>query len=243
MAVSTSQLQFVGRRSPIRTTGWLLVAAALVFVLYLALAATAGADYEAEIRDASSAAGTSIERIPPAEAARIVQNYAAYSTVNGLVIMMPAALLFAAFHQGRKALRATRGATYVEIAWWSVLGATVLWYVYFALNAALSFFDPNHLPPLVRDLDVITVPLFDVMSVFALGGLIALGLATRKAGIAPKTALACVILSVLIMVAGNAFSLAGGLDSSLPPPAWVPVALVLGIGLLRSRNPDASEQL
>jgi hypothetical protein len=242
MAVLSTQIQLTAHRSPARTTGWFLVAAALAFVLYLALAATAGADYEAEIRDASKAAGTSIERIPPAENARIVQEYDAYSVVSGLVIMMPVALLFAALHFGRRAFSATLGAPYVEAAWWSILGATVLWHAYMVLNGALSFFAPDHLPPLVRDLDVITVPLFDLMSVFALGGLIALGLAARKDRIAPKTALACVILAAFIMIAGNALSLAGGLDSSLPPPAWVPVALVLGIGLLRSRTPAHGEQ-
>jgi hypothetical protein len=155
---------------------------------------------------------------------------------------MPAALLFAALHFGRKAFHATLGATYVEVAWWSVLGATALWYVYMVLDGALSFFAPDHLPPLVRDLDVVTVPLFDLMSVLALGGLIALGLAARQGRIAPKTALACVILAAFIMVAGNALSLAGGFESSLPPPAWVPVALVLGIGLLRSGGPVAGKQ-
>jgi hypothetical protein len=221
--------------APARRAGWLLIASCLSLVLYLVMAMTVGADYEADLAAAAQASGTSIETLPARETARIEARHEPYSTVIGVVLVFPAALLAAAMYSLRAGLRRSQGA---HMAWWLGLGSALSWYVYMALNAGLVA-GPDHLPPLVDKLDMLGVPLVSVFAVLALAAVMGAGIASRRSGVAARIGPAAAIIAGMLLVLGIVVAAAAGFTEPVIPPLFIAPGILLGIGLVRSQSTSA----
>ena len=222
------------RVAPLRRGGWLLIAASLSFFVALAYIIAAGADVNRELQEAAEAAGTTIGTIPVDEQARIAARYPTFSVVSGLLLLVPSALLLAALHGVRGALRPTDGAGLARAAWWLGLVALLVWYSFDLLTLGLLA-GPGRLPPLVDQLDRLYVPLVSAAALLGLGAVLCAGLAARRVRIAPRTALGAVIVAGLLLVLGLAITVGSGFAMDLPPIAPMLPALILGIGLVRAK--------
>ena len=218
----------------LRRGGWLLIAAFLAFIAALAYIILAGADANRELQEAATAANTIIIAIPVDEQARIAARYPTFSVVSGLLLLVPSALLVAALHGVRGALRPTDGAGLARAAWWLGLAALLVWYCYDLLSLGLLA-GPGRLPPLVDRLDRVAVPLVSAAALLGLGAVLCAGLAARRAGVARRTALGAAIVAGLLLALGIAVTVGSGLTLDLPPIAPMLPALILGIGLVRAK--------
>jgi len=227
--------------APLRRSGWLLIVAFLAFVLALGYLIVAGADFDRENAELAKAAGTSINAVPAAEQARLVVRYSTYWIVSTIFLFVPFGVFAAGFHALYAALRTTTDEALSRAAWWLGLGMTVIFYAFGILSLGLLA-GPDNLPPVVRNLDAIMIPSTALFSTLGLGAVICAGLAARRARIAPRTGLAAAILSGLFALLGVALFVGSGFTDNLPPFAPFITALILAIGLVRSKGAQESAQ-
>ena len=84
------------------------------------------------------------------------------------------------------------------------------------LTFGLSF-DAEELPPLTSDLDTIAVPLVTAASALAVLAVVAVGEATRRAGVISIAAWVGSGLGLLMIVVGVAATVIGGFEAPFPP--------------------------
>ncbi len=206
-----------------RRVGNAFLAAAGSWVAYVVLAFTVSAGYEEALVDASEATDTPVNRLPAETLAEIAADHP-WSNLSALVLVFVPVLLVVAT---RRASAVTGERWGVRLAWFRA----VVWWFYFLLNAGLAA-GPESLPPLTRDLDVLTVPLVSAGSVLAVAAFVLSALGLRRAGWRPlATAIAAGV--VLVLTAASVVTLVtSGLDEPVPPIALLPGELILGIALL-----------
>jgi hypothetical protein len=211
-----------------RRAGWILIVDALSWVGYLVIALTLGAGYEQALIGEADAADTAVNTLPASTMAEVVQDYPLYAVVTATYLFLPPLLLLVAAATLRREVpsRAT------DAAWWAALGALAVWTVYDVLNLGL-FADPDDLPPLVRDLDVLTVPFVTAVAVLTLAAVLLLGEGLRS--VVPRagriTSVLCVVMAGLTVWA----LVASDFTEPVPPIVAIPAVLVLGIALVRAR--------
>ncbi len=199
------------------------LAAAGSWVVYIVLIATLTADYEAALDDAAEATDTAVNRLPAETLAQLAADHPA-SNVTGLFLLLVPALLIVAT---RRASTVTGDRWGVRLAW---VGGAVLWFyllLTFGLLAA-----PDSLPPLTRDLDVLTVPLVSVGSVLGISAFVLSALALRRHRWRP---VACTVAAVLVLadlVISVVLLVTSGFDEPIAPIALLPAELIVGIALL-----------
>lgn len=218
--------------------GRTFVAVAGVWIGYLIVAFTLAGSYEQALADAADELGVPDNRLPANVLARIIDEHTVASLVGlPLLLAAPAVLLLAVVGARRRWPS--------SLADWSVRSAGVsagIWWSYQLISLG-AYGDPGNLPPLTRNLDVLTVPLVAASSAFALIAMIAATEALRRTGCVRRSAMVANVVAGLLLVAGVADTLLSGLDRPLPPIALVPPALIVGIALLRSariQSPVAS---
>ncbi len=199
------------------------LAAAGSWVAYVVLAFTLSAGYEEALVDASEATDTAVNRLPAETLAQITADHP-WSNLSGLVLLFVPALLIVAV---RRANGVTGERWAVRFAW---SGAAVLWF-YFLLNLGL-YADPDSLPPLTRDLDVLTVPLVSAGSVLSLLAFVLSAVGLRRHGwrpiacaVAAFVVVANLVLSVVLLVTSD-------FGEPVPPIALFPAELIVGVSLL-----------
>jgi len=206
-----------------RRLGWTTLGAAGIWVAYIALAVTFSADYEKALEDASAALDTPINRLPAETLAQITQDHPA-SNISAVVLLLAPVLLI---------LVARRTRSLTGDPWagrLAVLSGVVLW-CYFLLNFGLLL-DPQDLPPLTRDLDVLTVPLVSIGSILALLAFIVAAWSLRRHGTRRTASTVAAVLAVVLLALSVAGALATGWDDPVPPIGLFPVELILGIALV-----------
>ena len=213
-----------------RRLGWTYLAAAGVWVLYIVLAFTVSAGYEEALVAASEASGTAVNRLPAETLAEISRDHP-WSTASGIVLLLaPAALVLAT-----RSTREVTGDPWGErLAW---LGALVWWF-YMLVNVGL-FRDPDDLPPLTRDLDVLTVPLVSLGSVLALLAFVLAAWSLRRHGWRPVASTVAALVASALLAMGVVALLTSGFDEPVPPIGLLPAELLLGVALVvGSRRSD-----
>lgn len=211
-----------------RRLGWTFVAAGLSWIGYLVLALTVSADYETALEDASDALDTPVNKLPADVLAQIGQDHPGNIASGVLLFFVPALLLLAA-----RGTRTVTGDPWAErLAW---LSAGVLWF-YFVLTLGL-FTDPDDLPPLTRDLDVLTVPLVSAGSVLALLAFVAAAWSLRRHGWRRVASAVAAGLAGALLVAGVVGSIVSGWDEPVAPVGLLPTELILGIALVVGTRP------
>ena len=124
-----------------------------------------------------------------------------------MLLFAPALLILAATGPARS--RATPGRT--RLAW---LSGIVLWF-YFLLNFGLLL-DPQNLPPLTRDLDVLTVPLVSIGSVLALLAFVAAAWSLRRHGTRRVASTVAAVLATALLALSVIGAAASGWDDRCP---------------------------
>jgi hypothetical protein len=206
-----------------RRLGWAFLAAAGIWVLYIALAVSFAADYETALEDASDALDTPVNKLPAETLAEITQDHPG-SIVTAVVLLFAPVLLIVVAHRTRAI---TSDPWALRLAW---LSGIVLWF-YFLLNAGL-YFDPQDLPPLTRDLDVLTVPLVSIGSVLALLAFIAAAWSLRRHGTRRVASTVAAVLAAVLLALSVVGSISTGWDDPVPPIGLFPVEVILGIALI-----------
>ena len=192
------------------------------------LIATLTADYEAALDDAAEATDTAVNRLPAETLAQLAADHPA-SNVTGLFLFLVPALLIVAT---RRASTVTGDRWGVRLAW---VGGAVLWF-YLSLTFGLLA-DPDSLPPLTRDLDVLTVPLVSGGSVLGISAFVLSALALRRHGWRPVATAVAVFLVVADLVISAVLLVTSGFEEPIAPIALLPAELIVGIALLvRSRR-------
>lgn len=215
--------------SPERAVGRALLATAGVWTAYLVVAFTVANGYQSAVIEATEQLGVSENRLPPRVMSQIVREYSGGLIASSTVLLLAPAVLVVAARRARSA--------YAGPARWAAplaVGAAAVWWLYLLITLGL-FADPDRLPPLTRDLDVLSVPLVSASAALAVLAVVVIAQAARRAGRHPRTALAAAAIGVLLTVVGLADTVASGLDRPLPPVAVIAPALIMGIGLLRRR--------
>ena len=160
--------------------------------------------------------------------------HSTYFVALGVVLFAP----FVCFSVGLRvldtALGATVGASHSRAAWFLGMAMSVIFAAFNILSLGLLA-GPDNLPPLVRNIDVIMVPSTALFSTLGLVAVICAGLAARRVGVAPRTGLAVAILSGLFALLGIALFVGSGFTDNLPPFAPFITALILAIGLVRTK--------
>lgn len=201
--------------------GFLLAAAS--WVGYIALIATVSADYEEALVDASEATDTAVNRLPAETMSQIAVDHPS-STMTGLFLLLVPALLVVATRRARVVSGEQWG---VRLAW---VAAAVLWF-YMLLNFGLLA-GPDSLPPLTRDLDVLTVPLVSAGSLLAVAAFVLSALGLRRAGWRPVATAVAAGIAVALTALSAVTLVTSGFDEPVPPIALLPAELVVGIALL-----------
>jgi len=213
-----------------RRLGWTYVAAAGSWVGYLALALTVANGYETALEEASAATDTPVNRLPADVLAEIARDHPGSVVTSLLIYAVPAILVLAA-----RRTRAVTGAAAPELLAW--VSAAVLW-TYFTLTVGL-YAGPDHLPPLTRDLDVLTVPMVSAGSVLALLAFVAAAWSLHRHGWRPVASAVAAAIAAGLLVLSVVASVGSGWDEPVPPVGLLPAELVLGIALVvgtRSRR-------
>ncbi len=200
-----------------------LLAAAGSWVAYIVLAFTVSADYETALVEASESTGTAVNRLPAETLAEITADHP-WSNLSALVLVFVPVLLIVAT---RRARVVTGDRWSVRLAW---MAAGVLWF-YFLLNAGL-YADPASLPPLTRDLDVLTVPLVSAGSVLSIAAFVLAARALRRHGWRRVACAVAVVLVVADLLLGTVLLVTSGFDEPVAPIALLPAELIVGIALL-----------
>lgn len=235
MATTLSiQAPATSRSAPLRRSGWLLIAAFLTFIAAIAFNNGPGKEYINESVAAAEAAGTSFNAVPVADQAQLAVRHAAFFVNQRLLSLVPLGLFFAGLQVLVATLRAAKGAVLSRVAWWLGLGMTIGFSAHNGLKFGLLA-GPDNLPPLVRNLDVLTNPLTACFGMLGLGAVICAGLAARQARVAPRTGLGAAVISALFVLLGLALAVGSGFVNILPPLAPFVPALILAIGLVRTK--------
>ncbi|HET9422557.1 MAG TPA: hypothetical protein VFO49_15560 [Nocardioides sp.] len=206
-----------------RGVGRAFLAAAGVWVLYIVLAFTVSADYEEALVDASDTQDTPVNRLPAETLAQIGQDHP-WSYVPAVVLLLAPALLIVAT---RRAAAVTGDRWGPGLAW---LGA-VVWWFYMLLNFGLLA-DPQDLPPLTRNLDVLTVPLVSAGSVLALVAFVVSAWSLRRHGWRRVASGVAALVAGVLLVLSVVTSVTSGWDEPVPPVGLLPAELILGIALM-----------
>lgn len=216
-----------GPRTPLVRCGWWLIAHGGLMVGYLVLASTFGADYEAALDAAAERAGVGANAIPASATATVVHAYPLYHLISLFYLLLPpVAVVLAA-----RPLR-TYGAL-GRLSWRSAQSGLAVWWGFMALNLG-CYADADRLPPVVRDLDVLAVPLLTVMSVLVALAVISAGEAARAVGVARTAARVSSVLGAVLTALFAVALVASGLEEPVPPIVAVVPAFVLGIALART---------
>ena len=210
-------------RAARRRVGTAFLVAAGSWLVYILLAFTLSAGYEEALVDASEATDTPVNRLPAETLAEITADHP-WSNLSSLVLVLVPVLLIVAT---RRASAVTGERWSVRLAW---LGAGVLWF-YFLLNAGLAA-GADSLPPLTRDLDVLTVPLVSAGSVLSVVAFMLAALGLRGVGWRPVATAIAAGLAAVLTVVGVITLVTSGFDEPVPPIALLPAELVVGIALL-----------
>jgi hypothetical protein len=205
-----------------RRVGWTWIAAAGVWILYIVLVVTISADYEAALEDAAEALDTPVNRLPAETLAQISQDHP-WSNVSGVVLLLAPALMILAT---RRVHSVTGDPWGVWLAWL----AAIVWWFYLLLNIGLVA-DPQDLPPLTRDLDVLTVPLVSAGSVLALIAFMVSAWSLRRHGWRRVASAVAAVVAAALLAASLVASVASGWDEPVPPIGLLPAELILGIAL------------
>ncbi|WP_183094464.1 hypothetical protein [Nocardioides stalactiti] len=195
------------------------------WVGYIVSIATLTADYEQALVDASEATDTAVNRLPAETMAQIANDHPANYVTGLFLLLVPALLVLAT----RRASAVSGDRWGVRLAW---VAAVELWF-YMALNFGFLL-DP--LPPLTRDLDVLTVPLVTIGSFLAVAAFAVSALGLRRAGWRPVASAVAVGIAVLLTALMVPTLVTSGFDEPVPPIALFPAELVLGIALLVGRR-------
>lgn len=210
-------------RAARRRVGTAFLVAAGSWLVYILLAFTLSAGYEEALVDASEATDTPVNRLPAETLAEITADHP-WSNLSGLVLVFVPVLLIVAT---RRASAVTGERWSVRIAW---LGAGVLWF-YFLLNAGLAA-GADSLPPLTRDLDVLTVPLVSVGSVLSIAAFVLAAWGLRRHGWRRVACAVAAILAIADLALSAVLLVTSGFDEPVAPIALLPAELIVGIALL-----------
>lgn len=208
--------------------GRAVLGAAATWVLYIVLIATTSAGYEQALVDASDETGAAINRLPAETLAEIGQDHPSSFLANVMLLVLPAALIVVA----RRVSAATGSRAALASAWI----AAAVWAFYLVLQVGLLA-DPGSLPPLTRDLDVLTVPLVSVGSVASTAAFVLAALALRRRGVRPVATIVAAAVATLLVVAMAVTLVTSGFDEPIAPIGLFPAELVLGIALVVGRQP------
>jgi len=225
MSVPSHTVQNAQHANPTsrRRVGWAFIVAAGSWLLYLIFAITLAADYDKALLDASEDLGTPANRLPPEIMAEITQDHPASVVTAVLLLFVPSLLILAT----RRAAAVTGDRWGVWLAW---IGAIVLWF-YMLITFGL-FADPQDLPPLTRDLDVLTVPFVSAGSVLSLLAFIISAWNLHRHGWRRVASAVAAGVAGVLLVLSLAASLASGWDEPVPPVGLLPAELILGIALV-----------
>jgi hypothetical protein len=193
------------------------------WVAYVVLAFTLSASYEEALVDASEATDTAVNRLPAETLAEITADHP-WSNLSGLVLVFVPLLLVVAV---RRARAVTGERWSVRLAW---LAGAVLWF-YFLLNAGLHA-GADSLPPLTRDLDVLTVPLVSAGSALSIAAFVLAALGLRRHGWRPVACAVAAGLVIADLVLSAVLLVASGFEEPLAPITLLPAELIVGIALL-----------
>jgi len=223
------------RASGLRRHGWLLIAAFGAAILIIMIQVVLYPELDAQLRARAVELG---HRPPLEEYARIQAQYAPRSTLDTALTLLigplPFGLLAAAVFRIRQSLPDASTQRFSGTAWYCALGALMAWLVVLYLDWGVKA-GPDQWPPLVSRFD----QLYDLFGFAAswLGqvAIICAALAVYKAGIAPRVALAALIVAALLLLLDLALAIASGFAAGLPPLLPLLPSLILGIGLARVR--------
>lgn len=213
------------------SAGRAYVGAVSVLAGYVVVAVTIGAGFEQDLVAAAEREGVAVNALASSTQAQITQDHPVYALLTGLLLFVSPVLLALAARQ----IRIGAPGRLAQLAWWSALATLVVWWTYVALGLGL-FADPENLPPLVRDFDVLTVPLVSALSLLALGSMVFAAEALRGHGVVRRAALVTTIVSILLGVVSVVALVGTGFEDPVAPIVIVPGGLILGIALLRSRR-------
>lgn len=215
----------------VASAGRAYVGAVSVLAAYVVVAVTIGAGFERDLVAAAEREGVAVNALASSTQAEITQDHPVYALLTGLFLFVSPVLLALAARQ----IRTGAPGRLAQFAWWSALATLVVWWTYVALGLGL-FADPENLPPLVRDFDVLTVPLVSALSLLALGSMVFAAEALRRCGVVRRAARASTVVSILLGVVSLVALVATGFEDPVAPIVIVPGGLILGIALLRSRG-------
>lgn len=219
----------------VRRTGWLLIGSFAAGIGLLALTIMGEGELAAREIALNTATFEATGRRPPvAELAALYAQYApaSISTLLADLLGLTPFVLFALAAAGhRRTIDASRTA---RIGWLCALGALALWALLLYMNFGLRF-GPDRLPPLLGAYNVVVSPAATLVTWFGCCAVIGMGLAARRARVAPRTALAAVVVAALVLLIDIPLALSSNFIISLPPLVPLIPALLLGIGLLRVR--------
>jgi hypothetical protein len=210
-------------RTARRRVALAFLAAAGSWVVYIALITTLTADYEAALEDASEATDTAVNQLPAETLAQLAADHPASHLVGLFLILVPVLLIVAT----RRASAVTGDRWGVRLAW---VGAADLWF-YLLLTFGL-FVDPDSLPPLTRDLDVLTVPLVSAGSVLGISAFVVSVLALRRHGWRPVACAIAALIVVADLVLSSVLLVTSDFGEPIAPIALLPAELIVGIALL-----------
>lgn len=216
-----------------RRLGWTLIASLVTFIILLAFIAIGGADADQEARSAADAEGSTIHTLSPEAEARIAGRHATYWVVAGVLVTVPFVVFARGMHEVRRHGRTPGSAALAAVASWAGLASLVVWVMLGVLIIGLLA-GPNDLPPLVRNLDSLKVPLTTGTSLLGLTAVLCAGLTFRRDAIAPRLAGAAVLVAAMLIVAAVATTIATSGEMAFAPITPMLPALLLGIGLVRA---------
>lgn len=225
-------------RSPrwVASAGRAYVGAVSVLVGYVVVAVTIGAGFEQDLVAAAEREGVAVNALASSTQAEITHDHPVYALITGLLLFVSPVLLALAARQ----IRIGTPGRLAQLTWWSALATLVVWWTYVALGLGL-FADPENLPPLVRDFDVLTVPLVSALSLLALGSLVFAAEALRRYDVVRRAARATTVVSILLGVVSVVALIGTGFEDPVAPIVIVPGGLILGIALLRKQRPARTE--
>jgi hypothetical protein len=212
--------------------GWAFIATAALYVAYLVIALTVGAGYEDGLVAAAERENASVNTMSAAAMARVVRDHAVYSTLTTLFLFLPGLALL----RGVSDVRATAGGRAAGVARWSALAGLIVLSAFLVLNLGLLL-DP--LPPVVRDLDVLTMPMVTTAGLLALVAMGSVAEAARHTGVARRAGRVSSILCALLGVLGVIGLFTTDQPDPVPPLFIVPAGLILGVALVRHREAPA----
>ncbi len=211
--------------------GWAFIVTVALYVGYLVIALTVGTGYEQDLVDAAEREGATVNTMSASAMAQAVQDHTIYSTLMNLYLFLPALTLLGGVSHARTGARGRSA----DAAWWSALAGLVVLWAYLLLNFGLLA-DPQALPPVVRNLDVLTMPMVTASGLLALAAMAFVAEAARGAGVARRAGRVSSILCGILGVLSVAGLFAENADP-VPPIVVVPAGLILGIALIRQPFP------